>query len=305
MNYVSKSIFNFKGFEVSKVLKNDKEITIYLVPRRKTSLCPKCHKRSKQIYEIGKLRKIRHSRFEGKLTTVLLPKRRFFCPNCQLPFNEKIDWVAPKARTTTNFAEETIHGLKNSSFSAISEMYTTSYQFLSRNLKNFDLNVVWPKGELILGFDEHSYAKRHMMVTVTDLKTRTLLAVLPHYNRQSVENYLNSRPKEELERVIELCFDMKFKQRSTVESFFPEAPTVFDKFHVLSYLASLIDADRKFDAPGIKSYENIRQIMRKPKRALSQKEFNFLKSTFKRHPELKEKWDIYQNIFVGKLRPLF
>jgi len=296
MNYVSKSIFNFKGFRVNKILNQDKTISVYLIPRRKTALCPNCQKRSKKLYETGNLRQVRHSRFEGKQVVVLIPKRRFFCQQCALPFSENIDWISFKARTTFNFNQETILGLKNSSFTAIQEMYDTNYQFLSKNLKSLDLSVEWPKGVLRLGFDEHSYAKRHMMVTVTELKTKTLLAILPYYDKESIKNYLKQRSQNELKRVEELCFDMKFKQRKTVESFFSKATTVIDKFHVLSYLAKLIDADRKIDAPKIKNHKNIRQIMRKPKNALTIEENTIIDSIFTQYPELREKWNIYQKL---------
>lgn len=298
MNYGTKSFFNFKGFGVSKVLSNETEVLVYLVPRRKTAVCPKCGERSKKIYETGRLRKVRHSRYEGKQVVIFVPKRRFSCSHCKLPFNEKIEWISSKARSTNNFAMETISSLKRSSFTAIQEMYETNYQFLTKHLKSIDMNIKWPEGKLRLGFDEHSYAKRHMMITITELTTRTLLAILPYYDKKSIEKYLSERPKDELSRVTELCFDMRFKQRSTVESFFPHATTVVDKFHVLSYLAHLIDMDRKHDAPKIKSYENIRQIMRKPKFILTEKEWNSLNKIFNEYPTLKEKWDIYQKLSI-------
>lgn len=296
MNYSINKFFHFKGYFVQKIESNDLQTIIHLMPRRKTARCPKCSKRSNTLYENGDLRKVKHSRYEGKPVSVLVPKRRFFCKCCALPFSEQIDWISFKERTTDSFSTETISALRNSSFSAIQEMYATSYQFLSKNLKGLDMSVPWPKGELILGFDEHSYAKRHMMVTITELKTKTLLAILPHYSKEVVIEYLSSRTEEEMGRVLELCFDMKFKQRKTAESFFPKASTVVDKFHVLSYLTSLIDSDRKIIAPKITSFENIRQIMRRPEGRLNGKEKAILDAMFAEHPDLKERWLIYQKL---------
>ena len=296
MNYFTKDFFTFKGYTVQKIRKSDTDITVSLLPRRKTARCPKCNKRSNTLYENGGSRRVKHSRYEGRPVSVLVPKRRFFCAFCRLPFSERIGWVSSRGRTTNGFSTETISALRNSSFSAIQDMYETSYQFLSKNLKKLDMSVPWPEGELILGFDEHSYAKRHMMVTVTELKTKTLLAILPHYSKEAVAEYLSSRAEEEIGRVKELCFDMKFKQRKTVESFFPEASTVVDKFHVLSYLTSLIDSDRKIIAPRITSFENIRQIMRRPEGRLDEKEKAMLDSMFEEYPELKERWLIYQKL---------
>lgn len=296
MNYTTKDIFNFKGFAVQKVLNKEKETLVYLAPRRKTAICSRCNVRTKHAYELGRPRRVKHSIYEGKPVIILLPKRRFFCLVCGLPFNEKVDWIHTNARTTDHFAKETISNLRNGSFTAICEMYGTSYQFLAKNLRNLDINMVWPEGKLSLGFDEHSYAKRHMMVTVTELRTNTLLAILPHYDRETIETYLHSRTKYELSRVVELCFDMRFKQRGAVERFFPGISTVVDKFHVLSYLASLIDSDRRIMMPNLKSYENIRQIMRKPAHRLAEKENIHLNDIFKQHSDLKDRWDIYQKL---------
>ena len=298
MNYFTKDFFDFKGFSVKKIRKDESEIIVYLLPRRKTAVCPHCSKKSKIVFANGKQRKVKHSRYEGKIVTIVFPKRRFTCRNCNKPFNEKPEFVEPRARTTSNYALETIYALSRSSFSTVSESYQTSYNFLARTLLNIKYDNPWPKGKLKLGFDEHAYGKRHMMITVCELVNHKLLAILPHYSKEAIIEYLNSRPKEERDRVTELCFDMGFKQRGVVESYFPNLPTVIDKFHVLFYCANLIDADRRFICPNVGRYiyENLRQLMRKPDWKLTDKQKGYLTGVFDQYPALKERWDIYQKL---------
>ena len=298
MNYFTKDFFTFKGYAVRSITKNDTEVVVSLVPRRKTAVCPKCQKRTKIIYEQGGQRRLKHSRYEGKLVSVVLPKRRFLCRQCKLIFSEKPDFTESKARTTGNYALETVFALSRSSFRTVGETYQTSYSFLARTLLKIKYDRPWPKGELRLGFDEHAYGKRHMMITVCELKNHKLLAILPYYTKEEVVKYLSSRPQEELDRVTELCFDMGFKQQSAVESFFPNTITVIDKFHVLFYCANLIDADRRIICPNVGryKYENLRQTMRKAVWKLTKKQKEYLSKVFTEYPDLKERWDIYQKL---------
>lgn len=298
MDYVTGDFFKFKGYKARKIERGENSITIFLIPRRKTSICSKCGKRSKELFSNGSQRTIKHSKYEGKLVNLTFPGRRFFCGNCNKPFSEKPEFIENRSRTTHNFALEAVYALSKSSFRTVCETYQTSHNFLSNSLKKLSFNKAWPEGELRLGFDEHSYAKRKMMITVCELGTRKLLAILPSYSREAVMDYLDDRTEEERSRVIELCFDMRFKQRKTVQEYFPDIPVTIDKFHVLFRLAYLIDLDRKFICPGLGrgKFENLKQAMRKPEHKLTEKEKNYLGEKFAQYPDLKTRWDIYQNL---------
>lgn len=298
MNYVTGNFFNFKGYKAQKIKQTEKQITIFLVPRRKTAVCPKCNRKSKELFANVGQRIVKHSKYEGKLVNLSLPKRRFYCKHCGKPFSVQPEFIQSRARTTDNFALEAVYALSRSSFSTVCESYQTSHSFLSSSLKKLDLDKPWPKGELRLGFDEHAYAKSKMMVTVTELKSKTLLAILPEYSRQAVKNYLDSKAEAELSRIVELCFDMRFKQRKTVQEYFPDVPVVIDKFHVLFRLAHLIDQDRRFICPGLGrgKFENLSRVMRKPIYKLKQRESDYLDKMFTTYPELKVRWNIYQEL---------
>lgn len=298
MDYVTGSFFNFKGYSVQRVERSENSITVCLLPRRKTAICPRCGKRSKELFASTGQRVVKHSKYEGKLVKLSLPIRRFTCKNCDKPFSEKPEFVERRARTTSNFALETVYALSKSSFSTVCEAYQTSYNFLANSLKKLSFNKAWPEGELRLGFDEHSYAKRKMMITVCELGTRKLLAILPSYSRQAVMEYLDNKTEEELSRVVELCFDMKFQQRKTVQEYFPGIPVTIDKFHVLFRIAYLIDADRRLICPGLGrgKFESLSRIMRKPIFKLTQKEKEYLDKMFSQYHELKVRWDVYQKL---------
>lgn len=298
MNYVTGDFFNFKGYRAQKIERTKNSITVFLNPRRKTALCLGCGKRSRELFSYGEQRIVKHSKYEGKLVNLSFPKRRFICKHCHKPFSEKPEFVESRSRATNNFALEAIYTLSKASFSTVCESYQTSYNFLANSLKRLSFDKPWPKGELRLGFDEHAYAKRKMMITVTELRTKTLLAILPNYSREAVMDYLDNKTEEELSYVVELCFDMKFKQRKTVQEYFPNIPVTIDKFHVLFRLSYLIDADRRFICPGLGKckFENLKQAMRKPIFKLTEKEKEYLDKMLHQYPELKVRWRIYQKL---------
>lgn len=298
MNYVTGSFFKFKGYSVKKIENNENEIMVYLTARRKTAVCPRCNRKSKELFANAGQRQVKHSKYEGRLVNLSLPKRRFYCKHCGKPFSEKPEFIQGRARTTSNFALETIYALSRSSFSSVCESYHTSHSFLGKTLLKLDLDKPWPKGKLRLGFDEHAYAKSKMMITVTELTSKTLLAILPEYSKEAVHNYLGSKSEKELSRVVELCFDMRFKQRKIVQGYFPDISVVIDKFHVLFRLAHLIDLDRKFICSGLGrgKFENLKRTMRKPTCKLRQRESDYLDKMFTTYPELKVRWNIYQEL---------
>jgi len=298
MNYVTGDFFNFKGYRAKKIENTDNCITVFLIPRRKTAVCPRCDEKSKELFACAGQRIVKHSKYEGKPVNISLSKRRFMCKHCNKPFSEKPEFMESRARTTGNFALEAIYALSKASFSTVCEAYHTSHSFLSNSLKKLDFNKPWPKGELRLGFDEHSYAKRKMMITVTELGSKTLLVILPSYSRQAIMEYLDNKTEEELSRVTELCFDMKFQQRRAVQEYFPGVPVVIDKFHVLFRLSYLIDLDRKFICPGLGrgKFENLKQTMRKPIFKLTPKEKEYLDKMLIQFPDLKVRYDIYQKL---------
>lgn len=298
MSYTTGDFFNFKGYKARKIEKTEDQIIVYLTSRRKTAICQKCGTKSKELFANAGQRTVKHSRYEGKLVNLSLPKRRFYCKHCGKPFSEQPEFIQSRARTTDNFSLEVVYALSKSSFSTVCETYHTSHSFLSSSLKKLDLDKPWPKGKLRLGFDEHAYAKAKMMITVTELESKTLLAILPSYTREAVMSYLGSKAKEELSRVVELCFDMRFKQRKTIQEYFPDVPVVIDKFHVLFRLAYLIDMDRKFICQGLGKgkNENLKRIMRKPIHKLKAGENEYLSKVFIKYPSLKTRWDIYQEL---------
>ena len=59
MNYFTKDFFDFKGFSVKKIRKDESEIMVYLVPRRKTAICPKCQSKTKNLYDQSSERKVK------------------------------------------------------------------------------------------------------------------------------------------------------------------------------------------------------------------------------------------------------
>ena len=74
MNYFTGSFFNFKGYLVRGTEKNDSGTTVFLSPRRKTAVCPKCGKRSKELFANGNQRIIKHSKYEGRPENCVNPK---------------------------------------------------------------------------------------------------------------------------------------------------------------------------------------------------------------------------------------
>ena len=104
-----------------------------------------------------------------------------------------------------------------------------------------------------LGIDEHSFRGRDLVITVTNLGRRRLKGILRDDRQQTLRQYVQDIPKDVVERVSEVCIDMKELFRRVIEEELPHAQIVVDHFHIIQ------DANRRLsEARGIEreAYKN-------------------------------------------------
>lgn len=255
--YLITKLLNLKEGEVTltEISEEDGKITVSLKLKEKELTCPKCG--STKLYKHGrvKIRRVRHSWMMGKVIDLkILDRPRWKCTKCNKTFLEEISFLKGRSRYTKQAEQEAIVLLKGRSFSEVSKELKISYSTLRRILLSFKFeeeikDFLMKSKELYIGIDEHSFRHQDMVLIVTELKSKRLLAILENDRLSTLERFLKLIPKE---RVKEFCIDMKIGYKKVIKRFFPEAKVVLDRFHLISDANRRVDEARRIEQELIK-----------------------------------------------------
>lgn len=216
-------MFNLQGLildklEVKKGKDKENMIILHCRSPRIYAHCSKCGNATKKIHQY-KTRNINHSTANRQNVFLQLRLRRFKCKKCTKVFTEKIPGIS-KEKSSHNFKKEMLPWLQRNSFNYISRVFDISPSTLTRyvlELKN-NYQVNWPELKTSrLGLDEHSFRKRSLVGTITDLDNHKLLSILKTDKIKEIENYFNSIPIEQRNNIKELCIDLKWGYKLVIE----------------------------------------------------------------------------------------
>ncbi len=297
-------MLNLEGLNVTKVENTKTNTFITASAPYSFSRCPHCQKRTKRIHQ-WRERKVKHGWFQEKPITLILRVRRFKCKRkeCNATFTEKIGGIDSKHHSK-NCRKQAVKKLKTSSFKSTGDSLKTSPSTLSRWLVDImdNIDLQWPqRGDIYLGLDAHSFKKRELVTTVTELKRRRTIAVLPDNKQETVINFLNSQPLSVRKRIVVVCIDMDAGLRGAVRKSLPNATIVIDKFHVLNYTERVLNEVRKIiQTRNDKRYGAIPlELMRTPYDMLTGGEKEKLREIFKRYeafPSLYATWLLKEKV---------
>ena len=92
-----------------------------------------------------------------------------------------------------------------------------------------------------LGIDESSFRGRDSVISVTKLRRRKWLAVMPDDPQETLRQFLIKIPGSIKREIEEVCVDIKPAFITTTEEELPEAEIVIDRFYMIH------DANRQVD----------------------------------------------------------
>ena len=194
MKKYNNKLFNLQGLLIGKIEINDekKEVLINARSPRKFAKCSCCGKSTKKIHQNG-CRLIKHGILDNKIIVLKLSVRRFKCKHCKKVFTEQFTGIDRK-KTTANFRLQLLDWLRRNSFRYIGQKFNISPATLVRHLleMNGDIKIDWAKINLTkLGIDEHSFRGKKLIITITDLSNKKLLAILKGDSQIFLERFLN------------------------------------------------------------------------------------------------------------------
>lgn len=226
----------------------DKEVVLHFRESRQAQ-CPRCSRWSHHRHARLKPRLVYHGVVFGRQIWLGLRNSRYLCRACGKPFTEISPFIRPRQRRTQAAEQAVLEALRGRSFKSVEEREGISYGVSSRVLRRCvdPARVDWPEGPIALGIDGHSFRGTRMVNTITDVRGRSSLTILPDSRKDSLERFLRNIPPEAKSRIVEVCIDMDSTLLAAVERELPEVPVVIDHFHLIQDANRRVDEARKIE----------------------------------------------------------
>jgi transposase len=210
--------------------------------------CPLCGVITARVHQVSKKpSRILFGFIGQRRLTLVLKRRRLWCTECHKPFSQHLPGVAKRQRVSVQAQIVVLRSLTEQSFAAVRRSLQVGY-WQARGIL-MKLPVPWcewdillpHEGPIFLGIDEHSFRGKDMVITITSLAPRQLIAILHDQRQQTLKEWLEQLPAEVTVRIKGVCTDLKQGYRDLVRRELPGAQVVADHYHVIA------DANRRLD----------------------------------------------------------
>lgn len=284
-------LLNLQGYKVRGLEYRGKEVLIRVELRRRTGSCPHCGKRCGYLHQYQKERKVWHKVIGEYRIYLVGRKRRWRCKRCGKVFTEEWPLVRKWSRKSREAEVEVLSLLSSHSFRQVEKRYGVSDKASRGMLKKLELVPDWEeelRGRRIrLGIDEHSFRGRDLVITVTNLRRRRVITVLPDDRQETLRRFLSQIPGSIRGKIEEVCIDIKPGFIAAVEKELPGSSIVLDRFHVIHDANRRVDEARRIEQEAARK-PIPKHLFLKAEERLSEKQRLLLDHYLRLYPSLRE-----------------
>ena len=241
--------------------------------------CPHCN--SKNIVKNGsRNRKIKYIPIQNYNIQLKLNVQRYICKECKKTFSPSTNIVGNNSSISNNLKYTIALELqKNISLTSIAKRYNISISSVQRIMDNCYSDFKVNKEHLpeAICIDEFKSVKNidgAMSFVFADYRTKSIVDIVEYRKLNSLTEYFSRFSLEARNNVKYICMDMYTPYISLVNSIFPNAKIVLDKFHIINLV------NRAFNQTRISIMNSIQDDSLKRKFKL------FWKSLLKYYPDL-------------------
>lgn len=252
MPVVEDSIVNLPGFHVQEALQWN---PCWLrVGFEGVQICPQCkgtNLRKKDRFE----RKIRHESFGTRPCYLLVQGYKYRCESCGRYFHTRFAGILPYQRSTEAFrrevAEQHHYGITQKDLSRLYHVGNATIERWYQRYVTLKLREIRDRRcPRVLGIDEHFFTrKKGYATTFADLSKHRVFEVALGRSEKALRPCLQKLPDKYRTRVILMDLCEPFRQ--IAKTYFPNAVTVADRFHVIRLVnQAFLEAWKQFDPVG-------------------------------------------------------
>ena len=241
--------------------------------------CPHCN--SKNIVKNGlRYRKIKYIPIQNYNVELHLTVQRHICKDCRKTFSPSTNIVSDNSNISNNLKYTIALELKeNVSLTSIAKRYNVSVTSVQRIMddcySDFKVNKEHlPEAICIDEFKSVKNIDGAMSFVFADYHTKNIIDIVEDRRLHSLTEYFSRFSLEARNNAKYVCMDMYTPYISLVNSIFPNAKIVIDKFHIVNLV------NRAFNQTRISIMNSIQDDSLKRKLKL------FWKSLLKYYPDL-------------------
>ena len=241
--------------------------------------CPHCS--SKNIVKNGsRNRKTRYIPIQNYNVELELTVQRYICKDCKKNFSPSTNIVSDNSSISNNLKYAVALELqKNISLTSIAKRYNISISSVQRIMDNCYSDFKVNKEHLpeAICIDEFKSVKNidgAMSFVFADYQSKSIIDIVEDRRLHSLTEYFSRFSLQARNNVKYICMDMYTPYISLVNSIFPNAKIVLDKFHIVNFI------NRAFNQTRISIMNSIQDDSLKRKLKL------FWKSLLKYYPDL-------------------
>ncbi|MDA3840339.1 MAG: ISL3 family transposase [Patescibacteria group bacterium] len=298
-------MLNLQGVLIGKINISEEKNEIIIPCRspRRMIRCPICDNSSKRVHQVSQ-RKVKHGMLNYRQVILALTVRRFKCKHCQKVFTETFPGIN-RDQSSANLKIQMLDWLRRNSFNFIGEQFNVSPSTLVRYVlkMNGDININWRTANVTkLGIDEHSFRGHYLIITITDLSNKKLLAVLKSDSQETLARFIREIPEEYREKIEEVCTDLRSSYKTVVEKLLSHADLTADRFHVETLARRALDEIRTVvQEEGAGSRMNLKKLLWVNGDALGEYEKERLDMAFQKY----EKYPVLKQAYIIKEKIIF
>lgn len=208
------------------------------------AICPWCWRRTSKRQDMVSYKQntyLKHIVLSDNRLIEIAPERRYFrCTRCGDRFFEKFSFESRKGYHTTSFESYVLaswwylSGTEIGNLCGISssKVYTMIQHIDVSELNKRGMRIMEKMEEIHLWIDEHAFRWRDMILVITELKKKEVLAILHGITNEILESWLNSIPIEIQKKIVGFSTDMHKWYRWVIEKLLDRPIHVVDKYHL-------------------------------------------------------------------------
>jgi transposase len=242
------TLLNLSHATVEQCVQNASTVTLTLRLLNDTADCSHCGQSSGELNQ-SRLVRLRDLSVFGQATYLMVPRRQFYCRACQQYFTERLPYMDPGRQYTRRYEAHIYEQVQCTTIEQVSRGEGLTYDRVEGIFNHQDelkKKADWAEVKRI-AIDEVSHRKGQdkFATVVGDIEAGRLLEVIDSHRQADIVDVLAQQPIAVREQIEEVSVDMWGGFPKVVETVFPNATLVIDRFHVMQATNKELDKIRR------------------------------------------------------------
>jgi transposase len=292
MLFFLENLLNLPKVSIRNVIQEGKQAFLILSCQEEEVKCNYCGSLTDELHQTNNVL-VRDLSISGQMVYLKVPRRKFYCKNCQRFFTENLEFMEARRKYTVRY-EEYIYGRVNvSSVEQVSREESLSWdQVNGIYQRQCEVKKKDWQGVKYVGMDEIAKRKGHQnfVTVVGDLEKGELIEVIDSHQQDKIIEVLMEKELEVREGVEQVSVDMWGGFPKVIEKVFPNAVIVTDRFHVMKAVNEELNKIRKQTRLNVK-IKGEKWLLLKNKEDLKEEELEKLELVLKQSARLRKAYE--------------